>query len=48
MITYKGFKAIYLGVGRWKVIIGDWDFSILCKDGIRELISNIDRWEDQI
>lgn len=45
MLCYKGAKCFYLGLGRWRVNFRGWDFDILCRGGVNELIRNLDRWE---
>lgn len=45
MLVYKGVRCAYLTLGRWKVHWKGWDFDIVCKGGIKELIENIERWK---
>lgn len=45
MVIYKGYKAVYLGLKRWKVTTPDgFTFDIIAHDGIAEMMSNIIRW----
>lgn len=45
MITYKGFKAFYLTLGRWRVTCPDgFQFDVICGNGLPEMIENIERW----
>jgi hypothetical protein len=45
MVIYKGMKAFYLGLKRWRINAGLITFDVICNDGIRGLLNRIDKWE---
>lgn len=45
MMIFRGYKAVYLGLRRWRVTAPDgFIFDITARDGIEEMKSNIIRW----
>lgn len=45
MIIYKGYKAVYLGLKRWRITMPDGlQFDIKAKNGIAEITYTINRW----
>ena len=44
MIVYKGYKALYLGLKRWRVIAPDLFIFDIKASGLTEMINNIERW----
>lgn len=52
MIIYKGWKFILLGFKRWRVIPPEWyvgndfDFDIIFRSGVKELIARVNLWEE--
>lgn len=45
MMIFREFKAVYLGLKRWKVTApGGFIFDVIAYDGIEEIKSNIIRW----
>lgn len=47
MIMYKGYKAVYLGLKRWKIFVHDTDmiFDVMV-GSVGELIERIDMWAE--
>lgn len=52
MIIYKGWKFILQGFKRWRVIPPEWhvgsdfDFDVILRSGVKELIARVDLWEE--
>ena len=44
MIVYRGYKAMYLGLKRWKVKAPDGFTFDVTASGIYEMLTNINRW----
>lgn len=45
MVIYKGFKAVYLGLRRWRVSApGGFIFDVIAHEGIAEMKTNIIKW----
>lgn len=47
MLMYKGYKAVYLGLKRWRITTPyKFRFDVSAKGGISQLMDKIQYWED--
>ncbi|MBO7093666.1 MAG: hypothetical protein J6W33_02005 [Spirochaetia bacterium] len=45
MMIFKKYKAVYLGLKRWRITAPDgFQFDITAKDGIADVLWSIERW----
>lgn len=44
MLMYKGYKAVYLGLKRWRITAPDGFIFDVKAEGISEMFTNIERW----
>lgn len=48
MLMYKGYKAVYLGLKRWRITAPyGFQFDVIAKRGISQLMDKIQYWEDR-
>ena len=48
MVVYKGYKALYLGLKRWRITAPDgFQFDAAAKGGISQLMDKIQYWKDR-